>query len=297
LVAVFSMFCVFIWLPSFRGRFDFNSVALIHFKSAFTSALYAGVLTAGLAAIIATIDILLFAVNEDWYGYMMAIVWILLATTYYLSLLPRFNSVSESDQAYAGEASHYPRLLEILVSYIAIPLFAAYTLVLLAYFIKIGVTLEWPSGQLGPMILAYSAIGFIIYILVSRLKNHLAFLYRRIFPKVLIPVVIMQLISVYIRLSTYGVTESRYYVALFGIFSIVMGIVFSFRPAAKNGIIALMAAGFAIFSIIPPVDAFTVSPGQPDNQAAKYVAHRRRFSGWPDISQTRRRYESASGNN
>ncbi|NLC06559.1 MAG: DUF4153 domain-containing protein [Syntrophomonadaceae bacterium] len=259
LVAVFSMFCVFIWLPSFRGRFDFNSVALIHFKSAFTSALYAGVLTAGLAAIIATIDILLFTVNEDWYGYMMAIVWILFATTYYLSLLPRFNSISRSDQAYAGEASNYPRLLEILVSYIAIPLFAAYTLVLLAYFIKIGVTLEWPSGQLGPMILAYSAIGFIIYILVSRLENHLAVLYRRIFPKVLIPVVIMQLISVYIRLSTYGVTESRYYVALFGIFSIVMGIVFSFRPAAKNGIIAFMAAGFAIFSIIPPVDAFTVS--------------------------------------
>lgn len=258
-VAVFSMFCVFIWLPSFRGKFDFNSVALIHFKSAFTSGLYAGVLTAGLAAIIASIDILLFAVNEDWYGYMMAIVWILLATTYYLSLLPRFNSEAKADQAYAREASDYPRLLEILVSYIAIPLFAAYTLVLLVYFIKIGVTLEWPSGQLGPMILAYSAIGFIIYILASRLKNHFAALYQRIFPKVLIPVVIMQLISVYIRLSTYGVTESRYYVALFGIFSIVMGIVFSFRPAAKNGIIALLAAGFAIFSIIPPVDAFTVS--------------------------------------
>lgn len=31
-VAVFSMFSAFIWLPSFRGKFDFNSVALIHFK-------------------------------------------------------------------------------------------------------------------------------------------------------------------------------------------------------------------------------------------------------------------------
>jgi len=72
-------------------------------------------------------------------------------------------------------------------------------------------------------------------------------------------VVIMQLISVYIRLNAYGFTEARYYVALFGIFSIACGILLSIRPVTKNGIIALMAAGFAIFSILPPVDAFTVS--------------------------------------
>lgn len=258
-VAVFSMFCAFIWLPSFQDQFDFNSVALIHLKSAFISALYAGVLSFGLAAIIGAVDVLLFKVNDDWYGYMMAVVWILFATTYYLSLLPQFNSEVETDQVYAEEAGQYPRFLEIMVSYICVPLVAAFTLVLLVYFIKIGVTREWPSGQLGPMILGYSAIGLLIYILASRLENHFAVLYQRIFPKVLIPVVIMQLISVYIRLSAYGFTESRYYIALFGIFSLVMGITLSFRPVAKNGIIALMAAGFAIFSIIPPVDAFTVS--------------------------------------
>lgn len=258
-VAVFSMFCVFIWLPSFQGKFDFNSLALIHFKSFFISVLYAGVLSSGLSAIIGAINILLFKVNSDWYSYMMAIVWILLATIYYLSLLPRFNSEAETDQAYAGDASHYPRFLEILVSYIAVPLVAAYTLVLLAYFIKIGVTMQWPSGQLGPMILAYSAVGLIIYVLASRLENRLAVLYQRFFPKLLIPVMIMQLISVYIRLNAYGVTESRYYIALFGIFSIVVGIALSFRPVVKNSIIALLAAGFAIFSVIPPVDAFTVS--------------------------------------
>lgn len=69
----------------------------------------------------------------------------------------------------------------------------------------------------------------------------------------------MQLISVVIRLNSYGVTESRYYVTLFGLFSLVCGIMLSFKPVARNSIIALLAAGFAIFSVIPPVDAFTVS--------------------------------------
>lgn len=258
-VAVFSMFCAFVWLPSFKGNFDFNSAALIHFKSALISVLYAGVLAVGLAAIIGAVDILLFSVDSDFYGYMMAVVWISFAPIYYLSLLPRFNSELKSDQVYAWEVSQYPRFLEILVSYIAIPLVAAFTLVLLAYFIKIAVTRVWPTGHLGPMVLGYSSAGLIIYILASRLENRFAVMYQRVFPKVLVPAVIMQLVSVYIRLSAYGVTESRYYVALFGVFSIVIGIILSFQPVKRNGLIALLAAGFAILSIVPPVDAFTVS--------------------------------------
>lgn len=258
-VAVFSMFCAFIWLPSYGRKFDFNSVALVHFKSFFTAVLYSGVLVLGLTAILQAINILLFRINSDWYGYTNAVVWILFATTYYLSLLPLFNSEEEGDLLYTEQANHYPRVLEILVSYILVPLIAAYTLVLLAYFVKIGLTMKWPSGQLGPMILAYSAIGLIVFVLASRLENRFAVFYQHIFPKALIPLVIMQLISVYIRLSAYGVTESRYYVALFGVFSVVVGIVLSFRPVVKNGIIALLAAGFAIFSVIPPVDAFTIS--------------------------------------
>lgn len=258
-VAIFSMFCAFIWLPSYRGKFDFNSVALVHFKSAFTSVLYAGVLSGGLAALIAAVDILLFNVDNEVFGYMTAIVWITFAPIHYLSLLPRFNSEASADRIAAKDAIEYPRILEILVANIAIPLVSAYTLVLLAYFVKIGATQKWPIGQLGPMILGYAAAGLVIYVLASRLSNRLAVLYQRIFPKVLVPIVVMQLISVYIRLRAYGVTESRYYIALFGIFALVVGVVLSLRPVSGNGIIALLAAGFAIISILPPVDAFTVS--------------------------------------
>ncbi|MCE5285356.1 MAG: DUF4153 domain-containing protein, partial [Pelosinus sp.] len=173
-VAVFAMFCTFIWVPSYGGRFDFNKIALIHFKSAFTSVLYSGVLAAGCSAIIAAIDTLLFKVNGDTYGYMMAIVWVLFAPIYYLSLLPRFNSENETDREFAESSGKYPAFLEILISYIAIPLVAAYTLVLAAYFIKILVTFKWPSGQLGVMVLAYSAAGLIIYVLASQLQNRFA---------------------------------------------------------------------------------------------------------------------------
>lgn len=258
-VAVFAMFCAFMWLPSYKGAYDFNRIALTHVKAVFTAVLYSAVLSVGCSSIIAAIDILLFKINSDAYGYTMAVIWILFATLYYLSLLPRFNSEDENDLAFAEEAGQYPRMLEILISYIAIPLVAVYTLVLAAYFIKILVTLHWPSGQLGGMVLAYSTAGLLIYILASLLTNKFAAFYLRFFPKVLIPVVIMQLVSVGIRLNAYGVTESRYYVTLFGIASIVSAILLSLKPISKNGIMVLIMAAFAVLSVVPPVDAFTVS--------------------------------------
>jgi len=270
-VAVFAMLCAVLWLPTFNEKTDFNQVALIHFKSAFTSILYSGVLSGGFAAIIAAVDILLFSIDSDAYAYMLTFIWVLFATVYYLSLLPKFNSEEEVDRERLETARNYPRFLEILESYIAIPLVGTYTLVLLAYFVKILVTRNWPSGQLGPMVLVYAAAGLLIFVLAGLLENRFAVLYRKIFPKVLIPIVIMQLISVGIRLNAYGVTESRYYVALFGVFSIVIAVIFSVKPTVKNSLIALLAAAFAILSILPPVDAFTVSRVSQINRIEKIL--------------------------
>ncbi len=271
-VAIFALVCMALWIPSYKSDVDFNMVALVHFKGVFTSLLYSGVIAAGTSAIIAAIDTLLFSVDGDAYWYTLTVIWILFAPVYYLSLLPKFNSQLNEDKDMAERASNYPKFLEILVSYIAIPLISAYTAVLMAYFLKILFTLTWPSGQIGPMVLVYSIAGLVIFILASLLDNRFAAFYLRFFPKVLIFVVIMQLISVGIRLYHYGITESRYYVGIFGIFSIIAGILLSRSPVSKNGRIALLVAVFAIISIIPPVDAFTVSRHSQINRIESILA-------------------------
>lgn len=251
LVTMFALFCAVLYLPSVGKATDFNRVALVHFKSFLTAALYSGVLAAGLSAILVSIDLLLFSIQEESYAYMMTLVWVLFAPIYYLSLLPRFHESHQKDS--------YPRVLEILVSYIAVPLFAAYTLVLLSYFVKILISLNWPSGQLGPMALAYSAVGILLFILCTLSENRFAHWFRVLFPKVLIPVVIMQMVAVWIRLDAYGITTPRYYIALFAVYSLVSGIILSVWPNGKTGIVVLLSAVFAIVSVLPPVDAFTIS--------------------------------------
>ena len=99
----------------------------------------------------------------------MAIVWIMFATMYYLSLLPRLGR----PLGHAQERAICRSLLGdsgILYSRAS---GGCFYLVLLAYFVKIGISMKWPTGQLGPMILSYS--GLIIYVLASRWKTALQF--------------------------------------------------------------------------------------------------------------------------
>jgi hypothetical protein len=80
-----------------------------------------------------------------------------------------------------------------------------------------------------------------------------------IFPKILVPIVIFQVAASILKLTGVGITHNRYLVIVFGLFAIISGIVMSIVPIQKNGIIAVTLIIFCIISIVPPIDAFTVS--------------------------------------
>lgn len=259
LVLCFALLALYIWLPAFKKPEDFPANALVHFKAFFVSALYSLVLTLGLLAIYYAVDLLLINLDDKIPGHIINIMGTFFFPIYYLSLLPRFNSEAPGDMEKREAASAYPKFLEILVSYIALPLITVFTAVLAVYFLKILVTLKWPVGELGPMVLGYSAMGLVLFVLCGKLSNRFAVLYRRLFPPVLIPLVGLQLYSVFIRINAYGITESRYYLVLFGIYAIVCALCLLLTRNLRIGAVALLAACFAILSVLPPADAFTVS--------------------------------------
>ena len=286
LVISFALFAAYLYLPSSKNALNFGNVALAHFKSAFTAILYGIVLYVGIAAIIGAIDILLYDVDYKSYAHAANIIFIFFTPLYYLSLLPKFNSRDENDDAKKEISFTYPRFLDILVSYITIPLITAFTAVLIIYFIKILATGVWPVGQVGPMVLGYSAAGYFIYILSSNLNNKFSVLYRKLFPLILIPLVVMQMVSSYIRIDAYGITESRYYVVLFGIFSIVCALVLIFGKKKNPNTIVLLSAVFALMSIIPPVDAFTVSKNSQERRLTEILNRNKMIADGEIVKKT-----------
>ena len=109
------------------------------------------------------------------------------------------------------------------------------------------------------MLVSYAITVILVYILASEITNRFTELFRKIFPKILIPIVVFQIIASCLKLSDMGLTHKRYFVIIFGVFAAIVGILLSFLPVRKNGIIALLLIVFSAISIVPPVDAFTTS--------------------------------------
>lgn len=267
-VALFALYFAFIWIPVIRSKVSFNESFMAAFKALNHSLFYAVVLYCGCSLVIVAIDTLIISVNYKAYSHIANIIFVIFAPLFFLSLIPVYPGNSDEDmdaektleqKEVINKAAFCPKFLEILISYIIIPLTAVFTFILLLY-IVLNIRGEfWTNNLLEPMLISYAIAVILIYILSSRLDNKLAVWFRLIFPKLLVPIVLFQIVSSMLSLSETGVTHTRYFVILFGIFAACAGIVMSLVPVRKNGIIAAMLIGFSVIAIIPPIDAFTVS--------------------------------------
>lgn len=266
--ALLALFAAFIWVPVIHSRISFNESFMAAFKAFFHSLLYAGVLFGGCSLIITAVDTLIFSVDETAYPHTANIVFVLFASLFFLSLIPVYpgvkdkkgelNEISTQDE-FINKAALCPKFLEVLISYIIIPLTAVFTFILLLYIVRNVRGAFWTNNLLEPLLVSYAITVILVYILSSRLENQFAVLFRRIFPKILVPIVLFQIASSILSLRENGMTHIRYFVILFGIFAASAGVVMSIAPVRKNGILAAMLIVFSIVSIIPPIDAFTVS--------------------------------------
>ncbi|WML39467.1 DUF4153 domain-containing protein [Neobacillus sp. OS1-2] len=257
-VALFALLIAFIWIPVIKSEISFNQSFMIAFKSFFNTLFFSGVIFGGLAIILSAIHQLIFNINSAAYSHTANIVFILFAPMYFLSLIPTYPRKNKRKE-YIEKAASCPKFLDILLSYILIPLLSVFTLILLIYIIKNIGGEFWKDNLLEPMLVSYAITVILMYILVSEIENKFTAFFRLIFPKVLVPIVLFQITSSILSVVDTGVTHTRYYVILFGIFAAAAGILLSFLPVRKNGVIAVMLIIFSVISIVPPVDAFTIS--------------------------------------
>lgn len=275
-VLVFALFIAFIWIPSLKNNIThFYQYFLAAFKYGFTTLLYGLILTLGFQAIISSIDILLFSVDYDYMIHASNIIWFIFVPSYFLSLVPPTDSYSQANEASQDittenlvketEAFEVTKFLKILINYIVIPLIGVYTLILLAY-ILLNIRSEfWTDNLLEPMLISYTIIIILVYLVASNLSDPIANYFRQIFPKIMIPIVVFQTIASVLKIQEMGITHGRYYVILFGIFALIAGLIFSFLAKEKAGLIVPFLVVLAAISVVPPVDAFTVAKNSQKN--------------------------------
>ncbi len=267
-VMIFALTLVFIWAPTIRSKITFNESFMSTFKAFFTTVLFTMVISGGVSLIIFATDSLLFDVNIKAIPHTLNLIISLFAPIFFLSFTPFYPG--KMDEGLTKEeliereenlkkAISCPKNLGILISYIIIPLTAVFTIILLVYLLVNIRGAFWTENLLEPMLVSYSITVILVYILASSIENQFANIFRKIFPKVLVPIVLFQTIASFMKIGDLGLTHGRYYVILYGVFALIAGLIFSFLPIKKNGLIAAVLIVFSAISIIPPIDAFTVS--------------------------------------
>lgn len=228
---------------------------VIHvFSQIFLTALYSLVLLWGIFFILFTID-QLFDINIKWnyYYYVFLIIAQIFAVAFLLSKLPKpFESFNEKT---------YSRSLQILLSYIVIPLITIYTLILYIYFGKILVQWDWPKGLVSHLVLWYSAISVGVIFLITPVleEDKICRQFKTLFPKLILPILLMMFTSIGLRINEYGITENRYFVLALGIWVTAMMLYISIKGTKRNIVIPITLSLIILNSAFGPLSSFAIS--------------------------------------
>lgn len=246
---------LFYYIPVILNKDENYEYRIIHIIGNFIeTSIYSLVLLLGTFIIIFTIDNL-FDMNINYKIYMniFYIIFIVFALAYFLSKLP------PSGVGYPKR--DYTKSLKVLLTYIVIPLISIYTVILYVYFFKILITREWPKGLVSHLVVWYSAVSIGVIFLITPLleEDKISKYFKNIFPKAILPILVMMFISIGQRISQYGITENRYYTVVLGMWITVIMIYFSVKKPLKNIFIPVSLSIVVLNSVIGPLNSFAIS--------------------------------------
>ncbi len=202
---LFAAIAPFLSCGRLNGFWQYNRILFFRFL---TSALFSGVLFAGLAIALVALD-KLFGVDIKGERYLQ--LWVLIAglfnTWFFLAGIP------EDIEALVHE-TEYPKVLKVFGQYILLPLVLVYFVILYAYIAKILIQWNWPKGWVSGLILGFSSSGLFSLLLLFPIRELPGQLWIkkawRLFFIVIIPLIPVLFLAGWQRVSQYGITESRY---------------------------------------------------------------------------------------
>ncbi len=249
-----SLYLAFFIIPYYKRKEGIELYVLKLLVSFFIAYLYSMILFLGLAAIILTINGL-FSANIP--GKVIFDIWLLVAgifaPAYFLSEIPPADETPSLEQ--------YSRVIQVLLTYIVMPLLSVYATILYIYFGKILIKGQWPIQMISHLVLWFAIISaaviFAIYPL--REKNPWVKGFTTWFPKLMLPLLGMMFAAMGIRIGDYGITENRYFVMAGGIWITASMLYLIYKRDAKPIFLPKLLTIILIVSVVGPISAYSAS--------------------------------------
>ena len=180
------------------------------FTNLFKYGIIGSILNIGLLMILGLISMLLFEIDGIAFAKLEIIIFVL----YFIPALIMSLENKEEDN----------RFIYILVNYVSLPLVLIATIVIYLYLLKLLVTLKLPVTATFGINAVLLTMGIPIVLMAlsyDKDKEKLTYKMADILRKLFIPLIPLQIFSLYLRIKEYSLTSTRY----FGIILLIIGIV------------------------------------------------------------------------
>jgi len=229
IVLIISTFLIYLWGPFINVKISNkniwewtqNFILIIVSTILFSFILYMGITL----ALYAIENLFHIDIPSKRYIQLGVIVFGIYGVNLFLSQIPRYILLLQ--------ARTYTKAEEIFTKYILTPLSIGYFFIIFIYSAKILITMEWPSGVVAWISVIFSIIAITTYLFWTPLWNEDNIKFKRAIWIAILFQTIMLGISIWFRIQEYGITENRYFIALFGIWLILMSLYFIFIKNAS----------------------------------------------------------------
>ena len=187
-------------------------------------AVLGGLLIAGLAALLIKTFGFLFGVNikAAVYQYSLIVSLFLIGLLIWLSLLPTIFD----EQVKHGEPDEFTaKVTALFVKYVFVPFFLLFALLFHGFAIKVLLDGGMPSGQIAPYGIVLVAMGIATYFMAfptAAVGGPLVRFFVRYWMWLLIVPLLLMIYAFFARLSQYGLTPSRFFLAAFILWAVIL---------------------------------------------------------------------------
>lgn len=192
--------------------------------------------------------------TSDLYGNWAVFALTLTAPLYALASLPYARE-------YETKTFIQNKFFSFIIRYIAVAFIFVYFLILYAYSAKVLMNFsDWPKGIISWMVIGFSSFGYLIYILSRAYadESRMVAVFRRYFPYMVAPQILMLGYAIYLRINQYDLTMNRYFVVIFGIWLTIISLYYiisakkslSMIPTSLVAIILIISLGpWSVYSL------------------------------------------------
>jgi len=207
------------------------------FKRIVFNGFVCGIISAGTTLSILAFTQLIYDFKDSYKSYFINLffIWIVIFFNMTFSAIPRKDTEFKNSN-----------LFKVIVLYVALPVYLLLITILYAYLGKILITFSFPSGQIN-WFASFASLLFIFFILTLepyKNENKFAKIFVSFGGFVLIPIIIVQFISIYIRYFHYGLTSLRYVSIVLNLIALIFTIISLIKNGkyVKQMLVVLIAA-------------------------------------------------------